>query len=99
MQELRNLVVSYLTALWHWRRPALFAAWLISLLGWGIIALLPDRYTVTARLVVDTETILGPLMADIAVTPDFDRQVAMIRDTLFAEPNICLLYTSDAADD
>ena len=98
MQELRNLVVSYLTALWHWRLSALAAAWLISLIGWGIIALLPDRYTVTARLVVDTETILGPLMADIAVTPDFDRQVTMIRETLFAEPNIIELIERTGID-
>ena len=98
MQELRNLIVSYLTALWHWRRTVLFVAWLISLIGWGIITLLPDRYTVTARLVVDTETILGPLMQDIAVTPNFDRQVTMIRDTLFAEPNIIELIERTGID-
>ncbi len=98
MQELRNLIVSYLTALWHWRRSALLVAWLISLIGWGIIALLPDRYTVTARLVVDTETILGPLMADIAVTPDFDRQVTMIRETLFSEPNLVELIERTGID-
>ncbi|MGI9436577.1 MAG: XrtA system polysaccharide chain length determinant [Geminicoccaceae bacterium] len=98
MQELRNLVVSYLTALWHWRRSALLVAWLISLIGWGIIALLPDRYTVTARLVVDTQTILGPLMADIAVTPDFDRQVTMIRKTLFSEANLVELIERTGID-
>lgn len=98
MQELRNLMVSYLTALWHWRRSALLVAWLISLIGWGIIALLPDRYTVTARLVVDTESILGPLMKDIAVTPDIDRQVTMIRQTLFSEPNIVELIERTGID-
>jgi polysaccharide chain length determinant protein (PEP-CTERM system associated) len=98
MQELRNLIVSYLTALWHWRRSVLMVAWLVSLIGWGIIALLPDRYTVTSRLVVDTETILGPLMEDIAVTPDFERQVKMIRETLFAEPNIVELIDRTGID-
>ena len=98
MQELRNLVLSYMTALWHWRRSALLVVWLISLLGWGLIALLPDRYTVTARLVVDTETILGPLMEDIAVTPDFDRQVTMIRETLFSDPNLIELIERTGID-
>ena len=98
MQQLRTLIVSYLTALWHWRRSILIVAWLISLIGWGIIALLPDRYTVISRVVVDTETILGPLMEDIAVTPDFDRQVKMIRETLFSEPNLVELVNRTGID-
>lgn len=98
MQQLYNLLIPYLTALWHWRLPALMIAWLVSLLGWAVIAILPDRYTVTAQVVVDTETILAPLMVDLAVAPDFDRQVKMIRETLFAEPNIVELIERTGID-
>ena len=88
MQQLLNLILPMLTALWHWRWPGLAVAWIVCLLGWGIIAILPDQYTVKARVVVDTETILGPLMEDLAVTRDFDSQVKMIRETLFSVPNM-----------
>lgn len=88
MPHLQDLIEPHLAALWRHRWSALAAAWLICLAGWVMIAMLPDRYTATARLFVDTETILGPLMKDLAVTPDFDRQVQMMRQTLLSVPNM-----------
>ena len=98
MQQILNLFVPFLTALWHWRWPCLAVAWLVCLVGWGVIAILPDRYTVKARVVVDTETILGPLMEDLAVTRDFDSQVKMIRETLFSVPNMVELIEETGID-
>ncbi len=88
MQQIGAAIKLYAAALWHWRWTVLQIAWLVCLLGWLAVTLLPDRYTVTARLVVDTETILSPLMGDMVVTPDFDRQVEMMRDTLLSAPNL-----------
>ncbi|MGI9491096.1 MAG: XrtA system polysaccharide chain length determinant [Geminicoccaceae bacterium] len=98
MQQFLNLITPLLTALWHWRWPSLAVAWFVCLLGWSVIALLPDRYTVSARVVVDTETILGPLMEDLAVTRDFDSQVKMIRQTLFSVPNVVELIAETGID-
>ena len=98
MQQFLNLITPLLIALWHWRWPSLAVAWLVCLVGWSVIALLPDRYTVSARVVVDTETILGPLMEDLAVTRDFDSQVKMIRQTLFSVPNIAELIDETGID-
>lgn len=88
MQQLLNLLIPFLTAIWHWRWHCVAVAWVTCFLGWAVIAVLPDQYTVKARVVVDTETILGPLMEDLAVTRDFDSQVKMIRETLFSVPNM-----------
>ncbi|MEZ5935911.1 MAG: GNVR domain-containing protein [Alphaproteobacteria bacterium] len=98
MLQIRNLAILYLLALWRWRWLALSVAWILCFVGWLAVAMLPDRYTVTARLMVDTETILGPLMKDIAVTPDFDRQVKMIRETLFSKPNMVELIERTGID-
>lgn len=98
MQQLFNLIVPFLTALWHWRWPGLVVAWLVCLIGWSVIALLPNQYTVSTRVVVDTETILGPLMEDLAVTRDFDSQVKMIRETLFSVPNLVELIEETGID-
>lgn len=99
MQQLVNLIIPLLTSLWHWRWPSLMVAWIVCLLGWGVIAVLPDRYAVSARVVVDTETILGPLMEDLAVTRDFDSQVKMIRETLFSVSNLNELIEATGIDD
>src|SRR4051794_29663843 len=62
--------------------------WLISLVGWVAVAFLPNRYTADAQIYVDTESILGPLMDKLAVSPDIQRQVEVMRETLLTRPNL-----------
>ncbi len=86
--DYRALLLPHLAALKRYRWQALAVAWLVCLLGWLLLAAMPDRYVSKARLYVDTETILGPLMKGLAVAPDFDRQVEMMRRTLLSVPNL-----------
>lgn len=88
MLDYRALVYPHLAALKRYRWQALCVAWLVCLAGWMMLATIPDRYTSKARIYIDTETILGPLMKGLAVAPDFDRQVEMMRRTLLSVPNI-----------
>lgn len=88
MFDLKNIIAPFVSALWQGRWMALLIAWLICLAGWVAVALMPNVYTSKARMFVDTDTLLRPLMKDLAVTPDFDRQVEIMRDTLFSLPNI-----------
>jgi polysaccharide chain length determinant protein (PEP-CTERM system associated) len=88
MLDLKSLILPHLAALKRRRWQALGIAWAICLAGWAAIATLPDRYEAKARLYVDTETILGPLMQGLAVAPDFARQVDMMRRTLLSVPNV-----------
>jgi polysaccharide chain length determinant protein (PEP-CTERM system associated) len=77
-----------MAALKRYRWQGLVVAWLVCLLGWLFLASVPDRYMSRARIYIDTETILGPLMQGLAVEPDFDRQVEMMRRTLLSAPNL-----------
>lgn len=88
MHNIMSIVVPYVAALWRGRWTAMIIAWMICLSGWVAVALMPNTYTATARMFVDTDTLLSPLMKDLAVAPDFDRQVEIMRDTLFAVPNV-----------
>ena len=88
MLNIKDTLMPILAALWQGRRLAMIVTWITCLLGWLAVAMLPNVYTSTARLFVDTDTLLRPLMQDLAVTPDFDRQVEIMRDTLFAVPNV-----------
>lgn len=88
MLDLKNTLAPFLAALWQGRWQAMTIAWLVCLAGWLAVALLPNVYTATTRMFVDTDTLLRPLMKDLAVSPDFDRQVEIMRDTVFAVPNI-----------
>jgi polysaccharide chain length determinant protein (PEP-CTERM system associated) len=88
MFDFRNLVAPYAAALWQQRRVAMAIAWVICLLGWFVVASLPSSYTSNARLLVDTDKLLSPLMQGLAVAPDFDHQVEIMRKTLLSLPNI-----------
>lgn len=55
--------------------------------GVGISAV-PDRYEARARVYVDTQTVLKPLMAGLTFQPDIDQQVRMLARTLISRPNV-----------
>jgi polysaccharide chain length determinant protein (PEP-CTERM system associated) len=88
LPELRALIESYLAGFWARRWSIVAVAWLACLAGWGFVVSLPDRYESTSRIYVDTETILGPLLKGLAVTPDIEAQVGIIRRTLLSRPNL-----------
>ena len=88
MIDYRELLLPHLAAVKRYRWHALCVAWLVCLAGWLALATLPDRYVSKARIYIDTETILGPLMKGLAVSPDFAHQVEMMRRTLLSVPNI-----------
>ena len=88
MVDYRALLLPHIAALKRYRWQALAVAWLVCLFGWLFLASMPDRYMARARIYIDTETILGPLMKGLAVAPDFDRQVEMMRRTLLSVPNL-----------
>lgn len=88
MHELKALLSQYVGELWQRRWSILLVAWLVCLAGWLTVAFLPNRYSSTAQIYVDTESILGPLMDKLAVSPDIQRQVEVMRQTLLTRPNV-----------
>lgn len=73
---------------------ALSVAWLVALATATVVLLKHDRYEATARIFVDTETVLKPLMTGLAFQPDVDQQVRMLARTLISRPNIERLLAS-----
>jgi polysaccharide chain length determinant protein (PEP-CTERM system associated) len=83
-----NIILSHLVMAWRWRWPALALAWAICLGGWIAVALMPNNFQSSARIFVDTDTLLGPLMRGIAVDVDVGRQVDVMQRTLLSRPNL-----------
>lgn len=47
-----------------------------------------DKYQATARVYVNTQTVLKPLMQNLTFQPDIDQQVSMLARTLISRPNV-----------
>lgn len=77
-----------------WDRRWLVAAiaWALALLFGVLLLFVRDRYEASARIYVDTQTVLKPLMAGLAFQPDIDQQVRMLARTLISRPNVERLY-------
>jgi polysaccharide chain length determinant protein (PEP-CTERM system associated) len=81
-------VRSWLEGTWRYRWHAVIAAWIIGVVGWGLVALIPDRYLASSRVYVDTQSILRPLLAGLAMQPNVTQIVEMMSRTLISRPNL-----------
>ena len=88
MHELADQFLSHLNATWRYRWYAIVFAWIIALGGWIAVYLMPERYEASARVYVDTQSVLRPLLAGLTVQPNVDQMVTMMGRTLINRPNL-----------
>lgn len=88
MDELLRQVMAILRAMWRQRWLGMVAAWLVGLALAIVVVRVPDKFEASARIFVDTQSILQPLMAGLAVQPNVEQQVTMLSRTLISRPNI-----------
>src|SRR3982751_450098 len=73
--------------------------WGVGLAGLAVVCFVPNRYQASARIYVDTQTVLKPLMQGLAFQPDTDQQVKMLARTLVSRPNVDKLLKAPGVDD
>ncbi len=96
MLDLRQLVHRYAAAGWRYRWPAVFFAWFICAVGWTLTFLIPNQYESSARLYVNADAVLTPLLKGLAVDSDPAAQLDVLQRTLLSRPNLeKLISTTD----
>jgi polysaccharide chain length determinant protein (PEP-CTERM system associated) len=88
MQELISQILGYVRGAWRYRWIALMVAWCGAIGGWIFIAQMPDRYQSSARVFVDTNSLLQPLLRGLTIQPDPMQQVAMIGQMILNQDNL-----------
>ncbi|MBK1722333.1 XrtA system polysaccharide chain length determinant [Thiocystis violacea] len=88
MHDLLLQLFSYVRGMWRYRWLALTVAWLIAISGWVYVSRLPDEYKASARVFVDTNSVLRPLLQGLAIQPDLVQRVALMSRMLLSRPNL-----------
>ena len=88
MHEVLDQLLSHLRGIWLRRWYALSAAWAIALIGWAVVYSLPQRFEASARVYIDTQSILKPLMSGLAINTPIEQQVQVMTRTLLSRPNM-----------
>lgn len=96
MHDIQIMVRTVLADMWRYRWHGLITALIVAIAGSAFIYRMRDQYLASARIYVDTQSVLKPLMSGLAVQPDVTQQVAMLGRTLISRPNVeKLLRMSD----
>jgi polysaccharide chain length determinant protein (PEP-CTERM system associated) len=88
MQEILAQVFSYVWGVWRHRWLALAIAWVVAIAGWIWVWQLPEAYVASARIYVDTNSLLKPLLAGLTIQPDTEDRIGLLSRTLLSRPNL-----------
>lgn len=88
MAEITATLLNFLKAIGKYRWYAVAISWTIAVIGWAVVMRLPNQYEASARVYVDTQSILKPLLSGMTTLPNLDQQVVFMRRTLLSRPNV-----------
>ncbi|MEO8152850.1 MAG: XrtA system polysaccharide chain length determinant [Rhizobacter sp.] len=88
MNEITQQLSVAARTLWQRRWLAVGVTWVAAAVCALAVWFVPNRYEASAKLFVDTQSVLKPLMAGLAFQPDLDQQVRMLARTILSRPNI-----------
>ncbi len=88
MQDVVVQILGYIRGIWKRRWWMLLAAWCVAVAGWFVVLKMPDQYQSTAKVYVDTQSMLQPLLRGIAIQSNVEQQVELMTRTIFARPNL-----------
>ena len=88
MDQFIQQLLGYVKATWYRRWWGVAVAWLVCIIGWTWVMFLPDRYEASARVYVDTQTLLKPLLSGLTAEPDVEQQIKLMTRQLVSRPTL-----------
>ncbi|MBV9180425.1 MAG: hypothetical protein JO356_03870, partial [Acidobacteria bacterium] len=88
MDRLYVLIRQVLASAWRQRWLLVATTWGLCLIGWAGVYMIPDSYESGARLYVDTDAVLTPLLHGLAIDTGSTSQIDLLQRTLLSRPNL-----------
>ena len=88
MRELYEQLITYLKGIWRYRWFMMLVIWVVCIVGWGVVYQMPDKYESSARVNVDTQSMLQPLLRGLTISTNSGQRVRLVTRTLLSRPNL-----------
>lgn len=88
MEGFASIFRRKLRAAWRRRWVGIAVAWALCLLGWAGVLSIPNQYEASARLYVDSDAVLTPLLKGLAVESTVANELDVLQRTLLSRPNL-----------
>jgi polysaccharide chain length determinant protein (PEP-CTERM system associated) len=98
MESVRTMLIQYLRAAWRRRWLGVVVAWLVCGVGWVGTYTVPNQFESSARLFVDADAVLTPLLRGIAADSAPTTQLEILQRTLLSKPNLEKLVSKTDLD-
>jgi polysaccharide chain length determinant protein (PEP-CTERM system associated) len=98
MDSVRVMLSQYLRAAWRRRWMGVIIAWLVCGVGWVVVYTIPNQFESGARLFVDADAVLTPLLRGLAADSAPTTQLEILQRTLLSRPNLEKLISKTDLD-
>ncbi len=88
MRSIQSQAMPVVQALWRHRWLAVGTAWLVCTAGWIGAAFVPTKYESSARVYLNADPLLTPLLRGLAADTDPSRHLDFMQRTLLSRPNL-----------
>jgi len=88
MKSMISQAMPFLQMVWRQKWYAVAAAWLVCTVDWIGVTLIPTKYESSARIYLDTDPLLTPLLSGLAADTDPTRHIEFLQRTLLSHPNL-----------
>lgn len=88
LQEVIAEVSDYLRGMWRFRWYAVLVTWLAAITGWYTVYTMPNIYEASARVSVDTNSLLPALTKGLTASENLMSEVDLMSKALLTRPNL-----------
>ena len=88
MNEIVRKAALLAAGMWRFRYLGLAVAWGVGAALLALLLLMPSRYEASARIFVNTDSILKPLMTGLTVQPNEDQRIQMLSHVVISRPTV-----------
>jgi polysaccharide chain length determinant protein (PEP-CTERM system associated) len=88
IRDLLTVVEAHARGMWRYRWRAVAIMWVLSIAGWLAVYSLPPVFKASARVYVDTENAIRPLLRGIAAASNVMSEVTIVTREMLSRPNL-----------